>query len=66
MIYLDNVREESYAIFDFFDDRKYIMLQNTGITDILSENVNDLYSMQPVCDTFIKSWGSHFEKRIKH
>ena len=47
-----------WALFGCIDDKNMICLQVASAGDIVSEIVNDLCSMQPVCDADTKSWGS--------
>ena len=53
-----------WALFGCIDDKNMICLQVASAGDIVSEIVNDLCSMQPVCDADTKSWGSGLYKKI--
>lgn len=53
-----------WALFGFIDSVHMVCLQVASAGDIVTEIVNDLCSMQPVCEADTKSWGSGLHKKV--
>lgn len=53
-----------WALFGYVDDVNMICLQVASSNDIVSEIVNDICCMLPICDGDTKVWGSEFHKKI--